>query len=180
MLMSTLGFAAPGRAGKLLTITMPVGAESLRITRQIGHESAVAGGSHTGSSFSMEPIAQVRLGGSQCPVKEATLEGFFVAENLVHGKVVSSKRNEAEATGIVENMVAKPVTAVYVEEGGQLSHLRVGLRMFGESATVDGRLETTLTTGQEWGIFTTSQAEADNGCASWTKITSNLEKFCWP
>jgi hypothetical protein len=113
-------------------------------------------------------------------VKRTTLEGFLVAENVIRGQIVSSKKNESEAAGIVENMVTKPVSTVYIEESGTLAPVRVGLRMFGESATVSGSLETILKTGQEWGIFTVGGAENDSSCGSWTKLMVNLEKLCWP
>jgi hypothetical protein len=180
MLMSALGFAAPDRTGKLLTVTMPVGGESSRLLRLLGTpESPEASGGRTGSAFATEPLAQVRLGGPRCPVKAATLEGFLVAENLVDGTVVTSEHDEAEAAGIVERMVRKPITTVYVEEGGELVPQRVGLRVFGESATVAGRLETTLATGQDWGIFTAGRVEGRHGCESWKMTTVRLEEPCW-
>jgi hypothetical protein len=125
-LTAFLGFASSTRGGRLLTVTQPV----------VG-----------------ETDAQVQFEGARCNTRQTTLEGGVAAENVVRGRVVERGVAESDAQKIVEVWPSVPITTVFVEEGGKLEKVRVGLRMFGRKARLAGQLKLTLANRQKWGVF---------------------------
>jgi hypothetical protein len=152
ILIAIFGFQHPDRTGKLLTITMAI----------------------TGKVF-----ARISFMGSSCYAMSTSVEGSVVAENVVRGETVESGVNETEGPYVAENLPAKPITTVFVEESGETKTVGAGLRMFGEAATLDGLAEVTLSGRREWGIFAAENASLAGGCQSWGALPVAVGAFCW-